>query len=183
MRFFILIAMTLVALSCATSKHADKSSSETFEKKGDKDKKESVLIQVSDTECAYVNLNGDTIIAANAYQMCFADTIKYFGAFLTHDNTFVGVDPNNQVLFEIFQYDNGPDYISEGLFRIVLEDKIGYANERGEIVILPKYACAFPFENGKAKVALECTKIQQGEHTQVNAEKWIYIDNQGNIVE
>ena len=53
----------------------------------------------------------------------------------------------------VFQCDNGNDYVSEGLYRIVdKRGRIGYADESGRTVIKPRFAFGFPFENGKAKV-------------------------------
>ncbi|MEX1001247.1 MAG: WG repeat-containing protein [Crocinitomicaceae bacterium] len=200
MRFFIWIVLAIALVNCGTAKEVNEDTSETEDNTerrprpdvdfvkvdGELEKAKNNLnrlFRASDLNCAYVNLKGDTIIPGDAYQMCFADTITYFGAFLTHTNKYVGVNFNNRVLFEIYPYDNGPDYFAEGLFRIVLGEKIGYANEKGEIVIPPKYVCAFPFENGRAKVALECTTTAHGEHTHVNADQWIYINKQGNVVE
>lgn len=52
-----------------------------------------------------------------------------------------------------YQYDNGDDYFSEGLQRIVDKDgKIGFRDSIGKIVIAPRYAFAFPFKEGYAKV-------------------------------
>ncbi len=53
----------------------------------------------------------------------------------------------------MFQYENGNDYVSEGMYRIVDQrGRIGYADESGRAVIKPRFAFGFPFENGKAKV-------------------------------
>lgn len=55
--------------------------------------------------------------------------------------------------YGVFQCDNGNDYVSEGLYRIVdKRGRIGYADESGRTVIKPRFAFGFPFENGKAKV-------------------------------
>lgn len=55
-----------------------------------------------------------------------------------------------------YLYDNGPDYLSEGLMRIQdSSGKIGYADEKGEIVISPQFAFGYPFKNGHAKVTLQ----------------------------
>lgn len=54
--------------------------------------------------------------------------------------------------YGVFQCDNGNDYVSEGLYRIVdKRGRIGYADESGRTVIKPRFAFGFPFENGKAK--------------------------------
>ena len=43
--------------------------------------------------------------------------------------------------YAAFQYDNGDDYVSEGLYRIVdRKGRIGYADETGKTVIRPRFA-------------------------------------------
>ena len=57
--------------------------------------------------------------------------------------------------YAAFQYDNGDDYVSEGLYRIVdRKGRIGYADETGKTVIRPRFAFGYPFEGGKAKVTV-----------------------------
>ena len=42
--------------------------------------------------------------------------------------------------YAAFQYDNGDDYVSEGLYRIVdRKGRIGYADETGKTVIRPRF--------------------------------------------
>lgn len=53
----------------------------------------------------------------------------------------------------IYQYENGDDYVREGLFRIIDRNGLfGFANKHGIVVIKPQFFFAFPFEGGKAKV-------------------------------
>lgn len=55
--------------------------------------------------------------------------------------------------YATYQFDNGDDYVSEGLYRIVdRKGHIGYADETGKTVIRPRFAFGYPFEGGKAKV-------------------------------
>lgn len=55
----------------------------------------------------------------------------------------------------------------------------GYADAAtGNVVIKPQYECAFPFENGIAKVAIHCT-VEDGEHGIMESDQWIYIDKKG----
>jgi hypothetical protein len=130
-------------------------------------------------KCGYVNLNGDTIIPMGKYYYCYTDTLKYFAIVKKHNNGLVAIDKNEKELFEVYWYDNGPDNIVNGLFRIIKNGKIGYANSNGEIVIEPKFQCAYPFENEKAKVSLDCKSIIFGEHTKWESNKWYYIDKKG----
>lgn len=55
--------------------------------------------------------------------------------------------------YAVYHYDNGDDYFSEGLQRIVDRDgKIGFRDTIGKIIIVPQFAFAFPFKDGYAKV-------------------------------
>jgi hypothetical protein len=141
-----------------------------------------ILAEDADFRQGYLNQNGDTVIPFGKYEMCFTDTIKTFGIVLDKTSNFVAIDKNENVLFEVFKYDNGPDYFSEGLIRIVKNGKIGYANEQGKIVIKPQYDCAWPFANGKASVSNNCKVAKEGEHLVWTSENWIKIDKSGNIV-
>lgn len=127
----------------------------------------------------YVNQNGVTIVPIGKYQYCFEDTIRTFGAVMTQDNICMGIDKNGKELYQIYFYDNGPDYIVDNRFRIVKNEKIGYANELGEIVIQPQFQCAEPFENGKARVTNDCKLIKDGEHTMAESESWFFINTNG----
>ena len=85
--------------------------------------------------------------------------------------------------YEVYQYDNGDDYFSEGLQRIVDKDgKIGFRDSIGKIVIQPRYAFAFPFNEGYAKVTdtghSEAVD-KRGEYHQWISDSWYYIDTTG----
>jgi predicted alpha/beta superfamily hydrolase len=83
-------------------------------------------------------------------------------------------------LYEVFMFDNGPDYASEGLIRIVKNGKIGYADAKTFVqVVVPQFDCAFPFENGKAKVSKDCKTVKDGEHSSWTSEHWQFIDKKG----
>ncbi|RXQ88493.1 WG repeat-containing protein [Ancylomarina salipaludis] len=130
-------------------------------------------------ESGYVNIAGDTIIPIGKYHYCYTDTLRNYAIVLRKQGGLIAIDKNDQELFEIFWFDNGPDPISEGLFRIKKNGKIGYANKYGEIIIVPQFDCAFPFKNGKAKVSNDCRIIPEDEHKRWESENWFYIDQTG----
>lgn len=102
----------------------------------------------------------------------------------TANGKWVVMDGSKNTLYEVFIYDNGPDYPSEGLLRIVQNGKIGYANATNyAIVIEPQFDCAFPFENGKARVSKQCQTVKDGEHSVWESDNWQYVDKQGNFTE
>lgn len=133
--------------------------------------------------CAYRNKKGDIIIQAGKYSQCFTDTFRTYAIVsdlkLTNSE-MVAINRNEEIVFDVYLFDNGPDYPSEGLFRVKRNGKIGFANLDGEIVIEPVYACAFPFEDHKAKVSMECELIKADEeHTAMESTSWFYIDHEG----
>lgn len=129
---------------------------------------------------AYVDSNGKTVIPFGKYSMCFTDTFKKYAIVSKPKIGFVAIDRNEKKLYNIFSFDNGPDYTSEGLFRIVKNGKIGYADAASFTVkIQPKYGCAFPFKNGVAKVSNDCKTVPDGEHTVWVSSNWFYINKAG----
>ncbi len=89
--------------------------------------------------------------------------------------------------YAAFQYDNGDDYVSEGLYRIVdRKGRIGYADETGKTVIRPRFAFGYPFKGGKAKVTDSGKRKEVagsgGEHWYWESDDWYYIDRNGDIV-
>jgi hypothetical protein len=131
----------------------------------------------------YGNLKGKVVIPFGKYISCFTDTFRTFAIVCHPKMGFVAIDRNEKVLYKIFMFDNGPDEISEGLFRIIIDGKIGYANEKGKIVIQPKFECADPFKDGKAEVSLNCEKnVIDQEHVGWKSDHWFYIDKTGNEI-
>lgn len=132
----------------------------------------------------FVNQNNDTIIPANKYIYSYSDTIRRIGFVMDTKNQIYAINNFGTELFIVFNYDNGPDYLSDGLFRIIRNEKIGYANTDGEIVINPQYDCAFPFNNGRAKVSLNCSTARgiKGEGDIWKSNNWFLIDIDGNRV-
>ncbi|WP_301025264.1 hypothetical protein [Muribaculum sp.] len=90
--------------------------------------------------------------------------------------------------FKPFQYDNGDDYVRDGLYRIVDErGRIGYADKNWNTVITPRFAFGFPFENGKAKVTdtgqLKEVEGSRGEYHYWESDDWYYIDKSGRKID
>jgi len=65
-------------------------------------------------------------------------------------------DRNGKLLYHPLVFDNGPDYFEEGLTRCVDNDKVGFADRRGVIVIEPQWDWAGPFSYGYAWACKGC---------------------------
>jgi hypothetical protein len=135
-------------------------------------------VQNADEECGYINSKGDTIVPIGKYLLCQDSIIKTIGFVYGNKGIFC-INTQGKELFEVFNYDNGPDIASNGLFRIVKDGKIGYANTKGQIVIQPQFRCAWPFEKGKAQVSYNCNIVQEGEIKLWKEGDWFYIDKTG----
>lgn len=154
-------------------------------------KKDSFLVKFYEEESdelgvpsGYLNSNGDTIIPIGKYGYCYTDTIWNFGMVEEiGTGKILGIDQNGIELFEVFRYDNGPDYVASGLFRIIKNGKIGFANAEGKIIIEPTFDCAYPFEEGFAKVSDHCAEIIDGDHTMWESDNWYRITKNGKRVE
>lgn len=131
----------------------------------------------------YLDARGDTVIPAGTYLHCFTDTFRTYAIVINANASLVGIDRTGKELYEVFMFDNGPDYPGDGLFRILQGNKFGYADAAtGAIVIPPSFACAYPFADGKAKVSDTCESIADGEHKVWESTAWYYINKQGDKV-
>ena len=123
----------------------------------------------------YVDKTGNVVIPFGNYPMCFTDTLKTFAFVYSPEEGIVAIDKHERVLFHAYVVDNGPDYPSEGLFRIK-ENKVGFADESGEIIIKPEYDDALPFSDGLAAVCFGCSFEADGEYTLRAVGKWGFIN-------
>jgi hypothetical protein len=139
--------------------------------------------------CGYRNIEGEIIIPKGKYSHCFTDTCVNF-AFVSDEkltnSKIVAIDRNENILFDAYIFDNGPDWLKDGLFRIVRSGKIGYADKNGTVIIEPKYECAEPFDKGVASVAFDCTHVQNtniSEHSAMVSGSWHCIDKKGKTLQ
>lgn len=94
-------------------------------------------------------------------------------------------DERHSKRYPAFHFDNGDDYVVDGMYRIIDEQgRIGYADENGNTVIAPRFKCAFPFEDGKAKVADTGEERRyDAEHWYWESDDWYYIDKTGRKID
>jgi len=131
----------------------------------------------------YYDKKGAFVIPFGKYELCMTDTFRTYAVVLKGKD-FVVIDRQEQVLYQVFKYDNGPDFSVDGLFRIVQNGKIGYADAKTyQVVIQPQFDCAFPFENGVARVSNNCKTEMEGEHSIWTSDDWKMIDKSGKVVQ
>ena len=119
----------------------------------------------------------------------FAITLKKGGG-----PGWAAIDINENVLFYVYNVANGepyPDRLIENKIRIIDQNnKIGFANQNGKIIIEPQFEMASSFHNGKAIIAQKCKKVpwsdkkHEGdcEHYSIECTYHGYIDEKGTIL-
>ena len=143
----------------------------------------SYLVSFNDTingGYGYKDQQGKVVIAPGKYPMVFTDTFRIYAFVVNPEKGFVAIDRQEKVLYEVFPFDNGPDNVSDGLFRITENHKIGYADSAtGLVMINPQFDCAWPFENGIARVSIDCKTLTNGEHSTWQSDHWFFVDKKG----
>lgn len=96
---------------------------------------------------------------------------------------WVAINRRKQVLYTPFIYDNGPDYVHEGLLRFVENGKMGFVNEAGKKVIKAQFDFVFPFEDGWARFCNDCKMVKDGEHSTIDEKTgaWGKVNKKGKI--
>lgn len=133
----------------------------------------------------FLNEQGDTIVPYGKYKFCQNNCVKnlVFAYENKEDARIVCLNSQGKELFYVFQYDNGPDKLREGLLRIMDENGlIGFADYLGNVVIKPQFRFAFPFENGKAKVTFSGENKAVHDSNYWDSSDWYYIDKNGKIL-
>ncbi len=134
---------------------------------------------------AFINDNNDTIIPFGKYAYYGTDKLEFYANVIVqpNDSTYgrqIAIDRNQNVLFDIVMFDNGPEPFNENLTRVLRNGKMGYANKFGQIVIPCEYDYAKWFENGKAEVTYNAKEyFDLDDHKRVESSEWFVIDKKG----
>ncbi len=97
-------------------------------------------------------------------------------------NRLIAIDKCNNFVLEPFTYDNGPDYVREGVFRFWKDGKLGFADKDGNAVIPPQFDFAGPFDQGMTGFCMGCKPQTFDEYVEWRGGKWGFIDIKGKVV-
>lgn len=132
----------------------------------------------------FVDSNGKIVIEAGKYTNIFTsefDKIAFVA--IKGKQGVYAIDRNEKVLFQVCNYEGLPDRVSNGLFRITMNDKVGFANMDGQVVIKPQFQFVYPFmNNGFAIFCKNGTWSMLNKEILVITGKWGAIDRKGKIV-
>lgn len=145
-----------------------------------------------------INEKGDTIrrLDTSKYYMCFNDeSYGYFAVFgMKNFKGWAAVDANENILFTVYNTSFGepsPDALVENKIRIVDgNNRIGFANHKGQVIIKPQFEIATTFHKGKAIIGQACEKVSWDKHAKesdchhysIVCQKQGYINEQGTIL-
>jgi len=109
--------------------------------------------------------------------------LKYGAFVMSKEASFIAINQDDSVILIPYIFDNGPDYLSEGLFRFIENGKIGFANKQFKKIIPAKFDFVYPFENGYAIFNAGGKKAKfDEEHSYTSGGLWGLIDKKGKIV-
>lgn len=125
----------------------------------------------------------DVSFPPSPYPHVFYETDSYLAVVL-ENNEIAYVDRAGAVILYPFVFDNGPDAFSEGLSRYTENGKVGFINEKLEIVIPAQFDWASPFKNGTADVCKGCQQVypdETKEHSRMEGGDWGTVDKNGTV--
>jgi hypothetical protein len=186
MRALLIIFSFLVCLACNTGENS----------KPDKYVVHSITLG-DEYLYSIINAKNDTILklTPDKYWTCFSDTVEKFLIVAPKDRKgWWAIDFNENFLFQVYNTSEGepsPDEINFNRIRIVNKaGKIGFANEKGDIVIEPRFEQATSFFKEYAIIGEECKKIawdtirnDSDIHYSIACSRNGYINMSGDIIE
>ncbi|WP_375579301.1 WG repeat-containing protein [Marivirga tractuosa] len=191
----VLVFSLLSILSCREYIENETTNYQYFDKPLSDTTSTEALIAITDEDylqygvrVAFVNEKNDTIITFGKYAYFGTDTLMHYANVIEHpnDSTYgrqIAIDRNQNILYDIVMFDNGPDYFNDGLVRVLRNGKMGYANKYGQVVIPCEYDYAKWFEDGRAEVTYNAKEyLDLDEHRRVESDEWFEIDKKGNRI-
>lgn len=94
-------------------------------------------------------------------------------------------DRKGKALYAPYFFDNGPDWLEEGMIRYVENNKLGFVNRNGEKVIIPQWDYISSFNYGIASFCNGCVWdfSDDSEHPFLKGGLWGYINSKGEKLE
>lgn len=168
--------LTLGALSCQST--AEKNATEESSKAS-----KTLTAFESGNHFGYKNDAGKTVIPAK-FDGVYTENFETYAIVRTGTDLYT-IDAKGNRKYDVYWFDNGPDYIKENRFRY--NDKtsggMGFLNgQTGAIAVEAKFDFVQPFSEGRAAVCIGGKSEQMGEHFSWVGGKWGFIDTTGKVV-
>jgi WG containing repeat len=135
--------------------------------------------------CIKVSNNGQLFIVPQ-YLRQLSFGVNGLADIYSEEEGWMYVDRKGRVIISgVAEMDNGADVFHDGLVRFSKNNKWGFADVDGKVVVSAIYDGAMNFENGLAKVCNGCRSEcaeSNCEHHVFTGGEWSYINTQGEIV-
>lgn len=117
------------------------------------------------------------------YTYIFGTDTLYDMAMVVLNAEWVAINKRDSIVLKPYIFDNGPDYLQDGLFRFVENNKIGFANSKGQKIIPAQFDFASPFKEGLASFSIggRMEKLNK-EHSTWTGGLWGFINKKGQVV-
>ena len=136
-------------------------------------------------DCVCATATGKLFIATRYLSELSFDS-HGLAAVLSPEEQWMYVNRKGKVLITgVPTMDNGADSFHDGLVRVVRNNKYGFADRRGQVVIAAVYDGAMNFEKGRAAVCKGCqSKCAEVacEHHFFAGGQWVSINIKGEVV-
>jgi hypothetical protein len=179
-RSLLVLALPLFFVSCGGNKEKEKMTGNDSLKTGDP----GVLYKFEQGDFIGFKDAKGTVVLPARYTYTYSDTFSHKAAIVidSAEGPMV-IDRTGKKILSPFIYDNGPDYIVEGVYRVVdANKKIGFADMDGNIVIPIKYDFVSEFKDSLACFGTGYTVKQEGEVNLMQGGKWGFIDHKGDTI-
>lgn len=112
---------------------------------------EDLIAVKQNKKCGFINRNNEIIIPFE-----YDETYPFFDgiALVKKENIYKGIDKNNNIKLKVGAEKNKFPFFSNNLSIFEENNKYGYINKKGKVVIPAIYEYAYPFVNGMAYVEL-----------------------------
>jgi hypothetical protein len=128
----------------------------------------------------YRNVDDEVIIEPSFYMAL--EFNSYGLAAVVDDSGWLYINLFSEKIIRPYVIDNGPDFFREGLARYVKNSRIGFFDQKGNVVVQAEFEFVRPFSDEMAAFCRGGHIVQDGEYKRIAGGKWGYIDMQGVVI-
>jgi hypothetical protein len=135
-------------------------------------------------DCVYLQADGSRTVASRYLRELPYKSDGLAAIWITSAWAYVN-RRGTVIISGVASYDNGPQEFHDGLVMFVKNNKYGFADRSGKVVIPPIYDGALNFEEWRTKVCLGCVykcMDQHCEHRMLSGGEWLTISKTGEVL-
>ena len=135
-------------------------------------------------DCIHKRRNGQTSISPKYLRELDFDSHGVAAVWSQEENWMYVNRKGRVIISGVPTMDNGADWFHNGLVRIVRNNRYGFANRKGLVVVPPIYDGAMNFEKGIAEVCMRCRSecASDCEYHALAGGEWFRINTRGTVL-